>query len=763
MTQAMSTAPRVRPTTARVVGPLGGVVVYLVAVGALHAAGVGFGAIGRGTAYWLLAVLVPGWLVARAALGAQLTWLAEVCIAACTGLALELLAWFAFSAVGQQRWLWLWPLVSLLILLRPSWRDRLRQRPTSALPVGWCLGLTVAGLVVIRFLYDTFLKVYGTPYAGRVLYGDMPWHMGLAAEARRALPLQTPQAITAGDLKYHWFLHAHVAAESLIDGTSVQLIMAQTYVIPLALLIVGMSAVLAHLLSGRAWAGGLAGVVAAAPQTVTWWPQLYGTMSAYIPLSPTQIYALPLTLFVLVTITMIYRRADPPVVVDGRDVFRSAGTPGVWLIFALSVFVVIGAKASAMPTLLGGAALGLLAALIVRRGRRAAALVAAVVVLATGIAARFVAGSTSDSGSQLLSIVGRSPLYDLLVGYEHYTANRWILPGVTVPWLLVGVALFEGLRLAGLLGTLVSFGSRLRSRPEAWLLTGCAVAAVLALFVIQHPGLSELYFVRGILPIGGIALAWALAEHVGERTVGAWYRSRVLWWCWAVGLGVAAIGAVGVVHTRDRGRPAAADAVPLVQKALLTLGAAVLLVVLVALVAGAIGRRRGVRTLAVMTVLSALLGLVGATVLVEVATPPPSQVAGSTTLSRAEAAAGRWISGHTGEFDLFATNDHCVAGEYYVCTANQWWISGLGGRRVLVEGWSYVPGSTGRRPFFDQALLRRNQAAYSSATPADLAWMRSRGVRYMVAVAGGGPVSERLFEQTRTVFQDGPVRIVELP
>lgn len=767
MTEALAGAvpvPVRRPVAERMGGILAAIVVYLAAVAALLSAGVDGGTIGRCSAYWLLAVLLPGWLVMRAAVGAQLTWLAEVSVAACTGLALELIGWAAFSAAGQQRLLGLWPVLSLLVLTRSAWRSRLRDRPASRLPLGWVVALTVGALVVVRFIYGTYLNYYGMPYAGRKLYIDMPWQMGLAAEARRSLPLLTPQATVAGDLHYHWFAHAHMASESLISGTPVQVVLAQTYILPLALLVIGMSVTLAHVLSGRAWAGAVAGFVAAAPMTVTWWPQLYKDMSAYIPLSPTQMYALPLTLFVLFTITILVRRAVPHDVTDGRDQYAGVNQSGAWVLFALSIVVVTGAKASATPTLLGGSLLALLATLILRRGRRVMAIVTAVVLVATAAATKYVSGgSGGGSGYQLLQIGARSPLYEVIVGYEHYTADHWIAPHITVPTVLVGVLLFEVIRLAGLLGTLVAFGSRLRGRPEAWLLSGCAGAAILALIVIQHQGLSQLYFIRGILPIGGVAVAWALAEALGDSVSGRW-ASRRMWWCLTVALVVAGIAAAGEVVNRHNPRPATPRAAGTqVREAVLIVGGAVVLVVVVALVARWIGRRHQAPGMWVATVLSALLGLIGANVVTQAVAPTASGHAPSTTLSRAEARAGQWISENTDEFALFATNDHCAGPETLVCNSDQWWISGLGGRRVLVEGWSYVPQSANRNPFFDQQLLHRNQAAFSPATPADLAWMKAQGVQYLVAVEeGGGPVSARLFDETTTVFQDGPIRIVRL-
>ena len=281
--------------------------------------------------------------------------------------------------------------------------------------------------------------------------------------------------------------------------------------------------------------------------------------------------------------------------------------------------------------------------------------------------------------------------------------------------------------------------------------------------MIQHPGLSEVYFPAGVLPIGGIAVSWAMAEFVGERwSAGRPVRSA--WWALVVGVVVASAVAAGIIARRGAPAPTTRHAaIVLLKWALATSVVALLVVGVVAWLAGRVARRQGFAGMGPVTALSALLGLLVATMFVQLAAPPPRLAAKSTPASRAEAAAGEWISQHTDRFALFATNDHCVVQESDVCMSRQWWISGLGGRRVMVEGWSYIPGSTGRRPFADEEILRRNQAAFSAAAPADLAWMKAQGVQYMVAVQGGGDtVSPHLFDETTTVFRDGPIRIVRL-
>ncbi|MFC6712867.1 hypothetical protein [Branchiibius cervicis] len=530
-----------RPEAGRWVAAAIGLIVYLGCARALSAAGVDTWTIVRSTAYWTLALVLPGWLVFRTAVGPSVSWLAEACLGACTGLGLELLFWMLFSLAGQQQLVRYWPLLTLLVLVRAPWRTRLRQKPTGRMPLPWLIALAAAALVLVRVEFLRFLNFYGTPYEGRSMYPDMQWHMGLAAEATRSFPLMIPQAITAGDLRYHWFVDAHVAIESLTTGTSVQLILAQLYLLPLALLIVGMSAVLAHVLSGRAWAGGLAGVLACATTTPTLWPNVYQSLSAYIAASPTQLFALPLTFFTIVTITLLLRRTQP----------WSRASAGYWLIFALSAFAICGAKASAPPTLLGGALTALAAAIVMRRWplARVAAVIAVVMGIVTIIAVKFVSGGDSASGVQFLAALSRSQLYDVLIGYpEGYSDKTLVIPGLFNPWVLTGVIVFEFWRLAGLLATGFVFCRVLRRKPEAWLIAGCAAAAIMGFLLVRQPGLSELYFIRGLAPLGGVMVAWLLAAHLpapkGDGRAARFVAPLV----WVIMLLIGAVVAVRMVN-----------------------------------------------------------------------------------------------------------------------------------------------------------------------------------------------------------------------
>lgn len=741
-------------------------IVYAGCFRALTSAGVDAAAVVRSTAYWALCVVLPGWLVVRTAIGPSVSWLADICLAACTGLGLELACWMVLSLLGQQHLVRFWPLLTLLVLVRASWRRRLRQRPVGRTPLPWLIAMTVAVLVVVRITFLHFLNHYGPPYAGRAMYPDMQWHMGLAAEATRSFPLLVPQAVAAGNLRYHWYVDAHVAIESLVTGTSVQLILAQLYILPLILLIVGMSATLAHVLSGRAWAAGLAGVLATATTSPTWWPNVYSNLSGFIGESPTQIYALPLTFFVIVTMTLLLRHPHP---------WSRAG--GYWLIFAISAFGVCGAKASAPPTLLGVALAALAAAIVLRRRQlvATAAAISVVMAIVTVIAVKFVSGGNTASGIQVMAVASRTALYKVLIrGTDVQATGGHVLPGLSHPWIFGGMLIFEFWRLAGLLAIVLILFSSLRRRPEAWLLVGGTAAALLGFALIRQPGLSELYFIRGVAPLGGVMVAWLLAEHLPRpRGNGRGARFVVPLVC-SIAVLVAVVVAVGMVRTAETAAPTTAEGMHhTIRWAALITVAGVGLVLLVAVAARWLSSRTtaGTRGVGMAVVCGALAGFLAAPVLAApwtlAATGPsgPSQ-APTTVTTRQQAAAGEWINRNLPNDVLLATNTHCRGKEQKVCNANEWWISGLGGRRVLVEGWSYETKSAATsafvNAFFDQDLLRRNQLVFTRADPSDLAWVRAQGVSYLVAVTGVTQISPSLAARADTVFDDGSIRILKL-
>lgn len=78
-------------------------------------------------------------------------------------------------------------------------------------------------------------------------------------------------------------------------------------------------------------------------------------------------------------------------------------------------------------------------------------------------------------------------------------------------------------------------------------------------------------------------------------------------------------------------------------------------------------------------------------------------------------------------------------------------MSGLGQRRVLIEGWAYteqahaahgIDGQSSRTaPFYDPELFALNERAFAAPTRSVLNALWARGVRYLFADEGAGPVA----------------------
>jgi hypothetical protein len=109
-------------------------------------------------------------------------------------------------------------------------------------------------------------------------------------------------------------------------------------------------------------------------------------------------------------------------------------------------------------------------------------------------------------------------------------------------------------------------------------------------------------------------------------------------------------------------------------------------------------------------------------------------------------ASARWLRDHSGPDDVVATDLHCrlaVVGSQ-PCDARHFWVAAYSERHVLVEGWAYTQMAIGRArtlgvnpnvvPFWDPALLARNDLAFAQPTPANVAALQAGyGVRWLFA------------------------------
>ncbi len=215
----------------------------------------------RYAAYAALAVVVPGTLVYRALRRAPHTLVEDLAMGAAVGLALEVGAWAAFSALDLRSWLWAWPVAvvapfAAVPRLRRHWWVR-DYAATPTLAWSWA----VAGVVgfFTAYLAMVFLDrnpILPTSEATRQ-YIDLPYQLSLAGEAKHNFPVDLPQ-VAGEPLYYHWFAHAHMAATSLIGGIDLPVVALRLAIPALSALAILLTAVVGWRISGRPLVGAVA-------------------------------------------------------------------------------------------------------------------------------------------------------------------------------------------------------------------------------------------------------------------------------------------------------------------------------------------------------------------------------------------------------------------------------------------------------------------------------------------------------------------------
>ena len=264
--------------------------------------------------YVLLGLTLPGTIVHRALRGPRESWLADLGTGTALGLALELGAWALYTAVGVQTSLWTWPIVTFALLAVPGCRHRILCRPTGR---GWgfwpAAVVGAAATLWVLLVARTFMSRWALPPSGSTMYPDLVWHMGLVNEAMRSIPLLTPQSVAEGTLRYHWFSNAHIAASAFLTGSSVPLLVLRLWILPVGLLTIVLTGVLAQRVSGRSWAGGLAAWLVVPTLGYPFWPGIATASNHMNPLSPSQLLATPMILLlVLCLVDLVRSEGRPP-------------------------------------------------------------------------------------------------------------------------------------------------------------------------------------------------------------------------------------------------------------------------------------------------------------------------------------------------------------------------------------------------------------------------------------------------------------------
>jgi hypothetical protein len=437
-----------------------------------------------------------------------------------------------------------------------------------------------------------------------------------------------------------------------------------------------------------------------------------------------------------------------------------------------------------MPLVLAGVLVAGLRLLILRRRQwRAALRVVAIVAVVLPVSILAVAGSDSGSTVRLFDFVEWSPIYHSLTGAGFHPTVGPVLPdGVSDlsarSLVILGVLLL--VPLVQNIGRLVPFAwlgsQRFSKDPAAWFMAGFVFAGWVVYLMLAHPSYSQAYFLRLANPVASVFGVWALVAAVpvtarsGRRVV-AVLASGTL-----IGAGVVALARALTptlfATSKDLTAVLTSVGTPL---------AVVALAVAVAVLAWALARRKlpGLRGWGSALVLAALvlggpaegaihgfdrdsMSIVAKPLSNGLPTPPRVE---GFKIGSGSAAAMAWVDQHTANNAVVAVNRHCVIGrDRPSCLAIAFWVSGLGGRRTVLEGWGYSSAAkweSAPTPYPERLAV--NDAVFTHPSVTTIDRLRQRyGVSWLVADKSAGPVSSELARFAIPRFSSGKVTVYEL-
>ncbi|MEV0532237.1 hypothetical protein [Kitasatospora sp. NPDC050463] len=753
------------------------VAAYLLCAALLLAADTSPADIARYTGYAAWAVLLPGTLVFRALRRRPHTLVEDLVLGAATGLVLELGAWALFVSGGLQDLAIAWPLLVVVPFaavpaLRRHWRPTGYRRQSE----GW--SWATAGTVALTsvYYYEVFLSRFPILPQDETTrqYGDLPYLLSLAGNAKYNVPLTLPQA--AGEpLHYHWFTFAHMAMGDLVGHIDLPVIEMRLMVPALSALGVLITAVVAQRLSGRAWAGPVAALLvfavgeftAAYPNNVSSWTFGAPAVRLMSFASLSQAYSQPLLIALVGVVGDALRR--------GRD-GTGGGVPalgrGAFVLTALFALASSAAKASSLPVTLAGLAFAGLMALIGTRRIpwtivRLGAVVAAAQLFATAVVFNF------ESYGLEISPLGNVHGYWADPQHHRTTAVQAVVVGGT----LFAFVLNHQLKLVGMVPLM--WRRRLRLDPVQWFLLGGALAGPAAYLAVS--GFNASYFTLAGLPFGALLSAWGFCEAFERAALPG--RARA-----ALGAGALALIA-GLTYAfyrhaegwaafsvRALGSGGWKSYYPLLPP-LAAAGGLAALALVCALLWWALARvvpalrRRGGIVLLTMTLAVGVPGLA-----LDVLQARHVLWEGTWILPATQVEGARWVRSHSDPADVLATNSHCWQFDDYA--KGPWcdnyrshWLGAYSERSVLIEGWAYAPRlmataggqASATAPFWDEALFKLNEDAFYHPTPDVLRRLNDdHGVRYLVVQRKAGGESPLLKDLTKQVFDNGRVAVYEL-
>jgi len=715
-------------------------------VGCLLAVDTAVSDIARYAGYIGWAVVLPGVLVYRALRRTPHSLVDDLATGSALGLVLEIAAVVVTGALGIRHLLPGWPLLVVAAFvavprLRRHWRTPSGYRRA---PVSWAWAVAAVAVFLVGYLTMAFLRVnQPVPTTRPNLYLiDALFSVSLAGEVTHHFPPMSP-SVAGEPLTYHWFVFGHMASAGTISGVELPAIVFRLAPPTIAVLAVVLLAVAGWRASGRPWVGALAAALTYAVGELVMPARdlvLPGGITVhYSWAGPSLLYGAIFTAALIGVISERLRGAADP---------APSGRSG-WALLACFALVAPGAKSTVVPVVLCGVGIVCLVQLL-RRRLTPAPWVAGAILLAAQAAATVV--------------LYRFQTHSLEFG-PLATLDRFLAATIDRPWwkdaAVTGFVL--GAYLLFMMTRLVGIPVLVRVRDSwgevEWFLLGGLLGGAGASLLLSHVAYGEHYFLIAGWPFGAILSAAGVVALVERHRIPA---PTV-----AVTVGGALVLAVviAVVTSAAAGPPAQAGyrlLLPVYRVAAFVAVAAALAAAIAFVVHRRRPGRRGVVAFAALAVLLAA----GTPRMGWDARVNPNMGTGYHVLVTPEQArAARWVRANSDPDDVVATNVHRMSPAPAPDWSLSFWISAFTERRVLLESWGYTVravDSGGVSRFWDPDLLAANDNAIYATTPDGLAWLRARGVHWIVVDRRYGHESPDLANLAALRWNGADIAVYEL-
>ncbi|MFF4774307.1 hypothetical protein ACFY05_15730 [Microtetraspora fusca] len=704
-------------------------------------------------AYVALGLTIPGVLVIRSLYGRARSLAEEIALGSALGYTLEVLTYIPARAAGVPLLVLAWPVGAYTLFLAvPRLRRHWRGSARRGVPLWWSWSIALTITYLVAWSAVAFFRANAVTWPALGLDNvDASFHLSLIGELKHHMPPTVP-AVAGEPLLYHWFVHAEMAATSWVTGIEPVILLLRLAMLPmLAALVVLVSAIALRVMNSRPGAllAVLAAIFLAAPSLYlgsngifTW-----GGIQDAAWNSPSQTFGA--LLFAPVILLLI-------------DVFEGASRRGGrWLLLAVFLVALTGAKATYLPLLTVG--LAAVAAVEAIKNRRwpHSPLFALGMTVACLLCAQLVLFQGARNGLSLSPFSVTAHVWRDLTGRAETPA-----PAVTVG-LGIMYVMSWGITWSGVLGLLSR--PRLLTRPAVVIMISMAAAGLGTAVLFGNLAADQLYFLRATYPYTGIVAVYGLVVLVRRSRV-----SPVRVAC-AAGVGLAFAYliplACGVEIPQRTGDSPAFLYLPYIVLLLLVVPTAIALIA-----------RYGGRGFALTLSMLAAIGLpaeaharvlavarITAGAQPEGVAAPPTEAA----VPRGALAAGRWLRAHSGPDDVVATNGHCRWGNDNCCDGRHSWVSALTERRVLVEGWTYTaknldqlkPGQAQEcAAFWDTARLGSNDQVFLKPSRESIRLLRTRyGVRWLFADERNAGRAHDIANYATFRFRSGDFAVYEIP